>query len=114
MNRVAAMNRRLSPSRTLFILTGLNLFNYLDRNVLAAVLDPVQAQFRLTDEQGGRLNTAFMLGYFVTAPLFGYLGDRAARKWLIAVGIAVWSLGTVLTGFATSLAMILALRAPQS
>jgi len=110
MNRVAAMNRRLSPSRTLFILTGLNLFNYLDRNVLAAVLDPVQAQFRLTDEQGGRLNTAFMLGYFVTAPLFGYLGDRAARKWLIAVGIAVWSLGTVLTGFATSLAMILALR----
>jgi len=104
------MNRRLSPSWTLFILTGLNLFNYLDRNVLAAVLDPVQARFQLTDEQGGRLNTAFMLGYFITAPLFGYLGDRAARKWLIAVGIAVWSLGTLLTGFATSLAMILALR----
>lgn len=104
------MNRKLSPFWTLFILTGLNLFNYLDRNVLAAVLDPVQAQFHLTDEQGGRLNIAFMLGYFITAPLFGYLGDRAARKWLIAVGIAVWSLGTVLTGFATSLATILALR----
>jgi len=104
------MNRRLSPTWTLFILTGLNLFNYLDRNVLAAVLDPVQEEFHLTDEQGGRLNTAFMLGYFITAPLFGYLGDRAARKWLIAVGIAVWSLGTALTGFAVSLAMMLALR----
>jgi len=104
------MNRSLSPSWTLFLLTGLNLFNYLDRNVLAAVLDPVQAQFHLTDEQGGRLNTAFMLGYFITAPLFGYLGDRAARTSLIAVGISVWRLGTVLTGFATSLAMILALR----
>src|SRR5436309_15558768 len=102
MNRVAAMNRRLSPSRTLFILTGLNLFNYLDRNVLAAVLDPVQAQCRLTDEQGGRPNTAFMLRYMVTAPLFGYLGGRAARKWLIAVGIAAWRLGTVVTGVAPS------------
>src|SRR5207249_4430370 len=98
---VSAMNRRLSPSWTLFILTGLNLFNYLDRNVLAAVLEPVQAEFKLSDEQGGRLNTAFMLGYFVTAPLFGYLGDRASRKWLIAAGIAVWSVGTMLTGFAT-------------
>jgi MFS transporter, Spinster family, sphingosine-1-phosphate transporter len=104
------MNRTISPFWTLFILTGLNLFNYLDRNVLAAVLDPVQAQFNLTDEQGGRLNTAFMLGYFVTAPLFGYLGDRASRKWLIAVGIVVWSLGTVLTGLATSLGMMLGFR----
>src|ERR1044072_2181255 len=104
------MNRRLSPSWTLLILTGLNLFNYLDRNVLAAVLGPVQEEFDLNDEQGGRLNTAFMLGYFITAPLFGYLGDRAARKWLIAAGIAVWSLGTALTGFAASLALILALR----
>ena len=104
------MNRKLSPFWTLFILTGLNLFNYLDRNVLAAVLEPVQAQFNLSDEQGGRLNTAFMLGYFVTAPLFGYLGDRASRKWLIALGITVWSVGTVLTGLATSLGMMLAFR----
>ena len=104
------MNRRLSPSWTLFILTGLNLFNYLDRNVLAAVLEPVQAEFKLSDEQGGRLNTAFMLGYFVTAPLFGYWGDRASRKWLIAAGIAVWSVGTVLTGFATGLLMLLLFR----
>src|SRR5437016_14497310 len=106
----AAMHRRLSPSWTLFILTGLNLFNYLDRNVLAAVLEPVQAEFKLSDEQGGRLNTAFMLGYFVTAPLFGYWGDRASRKWLIAAGIAVWSVGTVLTGFATGLLMLLLFR----
>src|SRR5206468_10535037 len=104
------MNRTLSPFWTLFILTGLNLFNYLDRNVLAAVLDPVQAQFNLNYEQGGRLNTAFMIGYFVTSPLFGYLGDRASRKWLIAAGIFVWSLGTVLTGFAASFVLLLCFR----
>src|SRR5437762_13947100 len=86
--------RRLSPSGTLFILTGLNLFNYLDRFVLSAVLPSLQPDLQISDGQAGRIQTAFMIGYFVTSPFFGYLGDRAARKWLIAAGIFVWSLGT--------------------
>src|SRR6266581_1355300 len=94
------MNRKLSPFWTLFILTGLNLFNYLDRFVLSAVLAPLQKELRLTDGQAGTIGTAFMLGYFVTSPFFGLLGDRLGRKWLIALGIFIWSLGTVLTGFA--------------
>ena len=94
------MNRKLSPFWTLFILTGLNLFNYLDRFVLSAVLAPLQKELGLTDGQAGTIGTAFMLGYFVTSPFFGLLGDRMGRKWLIALGIFIWSLGTVLTGFA--------------
>src|ERR1051325_11229888 len=94
------MNRKLSPFWTLFILTGLNLFNYLDRFVLSAVLAPLQKELGLTDGQAGTIGTAFMLGYFVTSPFFGLLGDRLGRKWLIALGIFIWSLGTVLTGFA--------------
>jgi len=97
---MAAMNRKVSPFWTLFILTGLNLFNYLDRFVLSAVLAPLQKELRLTDGQAGTIGTAFMLGYFVTSPFFGLLGDRLGRKWLIALGIFIWSLGTVLTGFA--------------
>jgi MFS family permease len=46
----------------------------------------------------------------VTSPFFGYLGDRMKRKWLIAFGIFVWSLGTILTGFATGFASLLAFR----
>jgi predicted MFS family arabinose efflux permease len=94
----------------LFILAGLNLFNYLDRYVVYAVVEPVKLDFGLTDGQAGRINTAFMIGYFLTAPLFGYLGDRMARKWLIAAGIFVWSLGTVLTGFAGGYVVLLAYR----
>src|SRR6266545_2981345 len=104
------MNRSLSPFWTLFILTGLNLFNYLDRSVVPAVLTDIKAQFALSDGQVGRINTIFMLGYFFTSPIFGYLGDRASRKWLIAAGIFIWSLGTVLTGYATSFAWLLAYR----
>ena len=104
------MNRTLSPFWTLFILTGLNLFNYLDRSVVPAVLTDIKAHFALSDGQVGRINTIFMLGYFVTSPIFGYLGDRATRKWLIATGIFIWSLGTVLTGFAGSFILFLAFR----
>lgn len=94
------MKRQLSPAWTLCILTGLNLFNYLDRSVLSAVLPDLQKDLGLDDDQGGTLGTAFMLGYFLTSPFFGFLGDRMPRKWLIAAGIFVWSLGTVLSGHA--------------
>lgn len=104
------MSRSLSPFWTLFILTGLNLFNYLDRQVVAAVLTPIGLEFKISDGELGRINTIFMLGYFVTSPIFGYLGDRAPRKWLIAAGIFLWSLGTVLTGYATSFAWLLGYR----
>ena len=104
------MNRKLSPFWTLFILTGLNLFNDLDRNVVPAVLTDIKRQFHLEDGELGRINTIFMIGYFVTAPVFGFLGDRVSRKWLIAAGIFVWSLGTVLTGYAGTFAALLAFR----
>jgi MFS family permease len=107
---VTAMRKQLSPAWVLFILTGLNLFNYLDRYVLSAVLTPIQKELGLSDSQAGGLGTIFMIGYFVTSPVFGWLGDRCSRKWLIAAGIFVWSVGTILTGFATTFAMMIAFR----
>src|SRR5437899_8313366 len=102
--------RALSPVWLLFVLTGLNLFNYLDRYILPSVLTPLKADLHISDAQSGRINSAFMLGYFVTAPFFGYLGDRLARKWLIALGIFIWSAGTVLSGWAAGLGTLLFYR----
>src|SRR5687767_12479146 len=104
------MKKQLSPAWTLAILTGLNLFNYLDRAVLAAVLPPLRAELNLNNDQAGTTYAAFMIGYFITAPFFGLLGDRMSRKWLIAGGIFVWSIGTVLTGFATDFGSLIACR----
>jgi MFS family permease len=106
----SATRKSLSPTWILCILTGLNLFNYLDRYVLSAVLPPLQKDLGINDGQAGRLVTAFMIGYFLTSPIFGWLGDRCSRKWLIATGIFVWSVGTVLTGFAATFAMMIAFR----
>lgn len=105
-----AARRQLKPGTLLFILTGLNLFNYLDRFVLSAVLPPLQKELNLSDGAAGRLMTAFMIGYFVTSPVFGWLGDRFPRKWLIGAGILVWSLGTILTGFAPGFVSLVAFR----
>src|SRR6185503_10186767 len=85
----------------------LNLLNYLDRFVLNAVRTPLAADFQIGYGDSGRTVTAFMFGYFLTSPFFGYLGDRVSRKWLIAFGIFVWSVGTVLTGFAASFMTLL-------
>jgi MFS family permease len=98
------------PVFSLVALTGLNLLDYLDRQVLAAVLTPLKDELHLSDEQLGTIATAFMLGYFLTSPIFGYLGDRLPRKWLIAAGVFVWSLGTVLSGHATTFAGLICFR----
>ena len=104
------MKKENAPYLSLAFLTGLNLFNYLDRYVLPAVLTPMQKDLHLSAGDAGWANTAFMLGYFVTSPFFGYLGDRFPRKWLIALGIFVWSLGTTLTAFSTGFALLLVFR----
>ena len=105
-----ATRRQLSPAWILTILTGLNLLNYLDRWVLSAVLAPVEKDLGISDFQAGWLGSAFMIGYFLTSPIFGWLGDRSSRKWLIAAGILVWSVGTMLTGWAATLGMMIAFR----
>ncbi len=103
-------NKPAWPVASLVVLTGLNLLDYLDRQLLAAVLPPLQAELHLGDEQAGTIGTAFMLGYFLTSPIFGYLGDRLPRRWLIAAGVFVWSLGTLLSGHANAYVMLICFR----
>jgi MFS family permease len=95
---------------SLSVLTGLNLLDYLDRQLLAAVLPALQAELKFGDEEAGTIATAFMLGYFLTAPIFGYLGDRMSRRWLIAAGVFVWSLGTLLCGHTGTLGALIFFR----
>lgn len=84
---------------TLAILSGLNMLNYLDRYVMSAVLTPLQKDLSLDDGAAGSVASAFMLGYFLSAPIFGYLGDRYPRKYLMLAGVMVWSLATAGSGF---------------
>src|SRR5438128_11135154 len=85
----------------LAVLTFINLFNYLDRWVVAAVVESIKrSELHPTDTQLGLLGTGFLIVYTFTSPIFGTLGDRRTRPPLIAVGVALWSIATALAGFA--------------
>ena len=100
------------------LLLSINLFNYIDRQVLAAV-EPQVAQGLLLAQSPedpnvrakmGLLSTAFLISYMLTAPMFGLLAERWSRWLLIAVGVGLWSLASGAGGLSTSFTMMLVTR----
>jgi len=96
----------------LFVLTLVNLFNYLDRYVVSALVESLKKdpQLHLSDAQLGALATGFIVVYMLTSPIFGTLGDRGKRPRLIAMGVAVWSIATAMGGLARSFATLFTAR----
>src|SRR5258706_4546453 len=96
-----------NPRVILALLSALNLVNYLDRILVAAVGPKLSEELGLSGAQFGVISTSFMLGYFLTSPIFGALGDRYRRRELIALGVGVWSIATAASGMMrTFLAMV--------
>jgi MFS transporter, Spinster family, sphingosine-1-phosphate transporter len=108
----APPGHRLPGARAaLALLLAINLFNYIDRFVLAAVLPKIGEQFGVGKRDQGLSASMFLITYTVIAPLFGWLGDRWSRWKLIAVGVILWSLASGGTGLATSFGLLLLTRA---
>ncbi|HTD68914.1 MAG TPA: MFS transporter [Gemmatimonadales bacterium] len=98
--------------RALAVLTLINLFNYLDRWIVAALAESMKhSELGLSDTQLGSLMTGFIIVYMIAAPLFGSLGDARSRTRLMGLGVAIWSVATALAGLATSYASLFAARA---
>ncbi len=97
-------------TRALLILTSLNLLDYLDRYLIAALGSLVKKEMNLSDSAFGFLGTAFFWVYFFSAPIFGYLGDRWDRRRLMAGGAALWSVITSLTFWVGSYPALVATR----
>jgi MFS family permease len=103
------------PSRALALLLTINLFCYLDRYILAAIIPSIKAEFLAGDAdangKAGLLTTAFLVSYMVTAPIFGWLADRFPRWIIIGCSVAVWSLACGASGLAGSFLALLLTRA---
>ncbi|HEV2992674.1 MAG TPA: MFS transporter [Candidatus Angelobacter sp.] len=91
------MPSKLYPRLTLALLTALNVLNYVDRAVLFGVQPLIQKEFQVNDFQVGFLNSAFFISYLCAAPFVGLLGDKYARKKIVAIGIIIWSGFTLLS-----------------
>ena len=85
-----------------FVLTGLNLLDYFDRYIVAAVNTLIKQDLRLSDAEFGFLGSAFFLVYLIAAPIFGYLGDRWGRRRFMVLGAVLWSFATSLAFWVTT------------
>lgn len=90
----------MNPKVVLIILFLINLFNYIDRQVLFAVFPLLSDDLHLTDAQLGVLGSLFMIVYTLTAPVIAYFADRSPRQIWVSVCSCLWSIATALTGLA--------------
>ncbi|WP_460303737.1 spinster family MFS transporter [Actinocorallia aurea] len=96
--------------RVLGLLTLANVMNFYDRTVPAIVIEPIRAEFGLTDGHVGVVTSAFTVVYAVAGIALGRVADRGSRRWVMAGGLVVWSLFTALSGGAWSFAALLLFR----
>jgi MFS family permease len=99
-----------AATRALTLFSLINLVNYIDRYVVAAILEPLGQDLSLDDAQRGRLTFVFVIVYMAAAPVFGALADRMNRPRLIAVGVAIWSLATMGGAFVQDFTQLLIVR----
>ena len=94
----------------LAVLFAINLMNFFDRQILGAVGEQIRREWGLGDTALGALGTAFTLLYAFVGVPFGRLADRATRKYILAIGVFVWSLLTAASGLARNFWELFAVR----
>ena len=95
----------------LAVMVGINFLNYMDRYVPTAVSPILQKEFHLSDFMVGVVASSFLIVYAVFALPFGYWADRSIRRNVVGIGVSIWSLATLLTGFAQNITHLIASRA---
>ncbi len=92
------------PSRAyggyaLALLALLNLLSYVNRNILFALVPPIELDLRLTDTDIGWIASAFVLLFSIAVFPFGVLSDLRSRRAVAGVGVVLWSAFAFLAGF---------------
>lgn len=104
-----------SPPYRLYVLVMLTVvyvFNFLDRQLLVILQEPIKAELGLSDTQLGLLSgLAFAVVYATFALPISQLAERWNRRSLISISLAVWSGMTAITGFVSNFTQLLLARA---
>jgi len=99
----------------LLLLLGINLFNYIDRQILAALEPDIRATFFAVGDvnamtKTGLLGDAFFVTYVLSAPILGLLADRFSRWIIVGSAVILWSLASGASGLAATFAILFATR----
>jgi len=110
------MKKSISGAHSaLLLLLGINLFNYIDRQILAALEPDIRATFFASSDvnamtKTGLLGDAFFVTYMVSAPILGLLADRFSRWIIVGGAVILWSLASGGSGLAATFAILVATR----
>ena len=97
--------------RTAFLLAVGYMLSFVDRQILAVLVEPIQGDLLISDTQFGLLHgLAFGLFFALAGLPMGWLCDRFSRPKLIAAGITLWSLSTAACGFAENFSTLFVAR----
>src|SRR3989475_6057381 len=124
--RAANCNRQLSMQggvkkltsgahAALLLLLGINLFNYIDRQIRAALEPDIRASFFAAGDvnamtKTGLLGDAFFVTYMISAPILGLLADRVSLWTIVGSAVILWSLASGGSGLAATFAILFATR----
>jgi MFS family permease len=97
------------------LLLTINLFNYIDRQVLAAVEPEIRSAFFAPGDinamtKTGLLGTAFLVTYMFSAPVLGFLADRMSRWIIVGSAVILWSLASGGSGLAATFTLLFVTR----
>ena len=114
-SRTATPGMTPSGKAPLALLLAINLLNYVDRQVLAAVEPSISKDFfparsATADLWIGLPPSAFMASYILAAPFFGWLADRTGRWTIVGASVLVWSLASGGSGLAGGIGALLVSR----
>lgn len=103
--------KMIRPRLLLLLLIIGYALNFIDRQMIGILAEPIKTDLRLTDTQLGWMGgTAFALFYTFLGIPIARLADRSDRSLILTVGLALWSLATAACGAAQSFGQLFAGR----
>jgi ACS family hexuronate transporter-like MFS transporter len=93
-----------------WLMFGATALNYMDRQSLALVQEPIKTEFKLNNEDFGWVMAAFQITYALAQIPAGFMADRMNVRLLYMVAVGWWSLAAMACGFAPSVLMLILMR----
>ena len=94
----------------IFLLWVAYFLNQADRQVFNTVLPHIQEYLGATDVTMGLISTCFNIFFACTVPFAGYFADRLSRSKIIIFSVALFSVATMFTGYASTVVLMILMR----
>src|SRR5688572_14022378 len=99
------------PTRYVALLFLVSAVSFMDRQILAILLEPIKRELRASDTQMGLLTgVAFVLFFALASVPIARAADRYSRRNIIAVALTFWSVMTMSSGFVATFLQLAAAR----